>query len=481
MRRFFVQEVSAMENKKLNAVFTLALLFAACGNKGDTGNEIVLTREEAIDVASRVSGPSTSVCNIPYDSDADGINDSTLFAIGQDSDGDGLAVIPINLADIFANGQYGCVDNVLNGFVLVVDATIGLDCSDTDSAVTTATTPTYIDSDSDGYGQTSSLTWSCGIATGWSAVGGDCDDTATAINPAATEVCDTVDNDCDGSIDEGVTITYYADVDGDGYGDDLSTTQSCSTVPTGYLPFGGDCDDGASQTFPGAATLDSTIDCMKDSDFDNYGDETITGTVIAGTDCDDGVTAVNPGAIEVIGDAVDNDCDAATLDTTTTTTDVDGDGYPAATDCDDGDATVNPGEVEVSLDGIDNNCDGLANTSDSVAVCVEPESGLSTFPWKLLLRDWTVFPDGNDDPNWNIGYASGVGTLCASFVLMHGNVLAINGPWDIDGDGVYGDDNVWLYQDVTHVTTMTLDGYSIVPTSYSWGGGYDGHWTINLL
>ncbi|HAD12429.1 MAG TPA: hypothetical protein DCF33_08315, partial [Saprospirales bacterium] len=44
----------------------------------------------------------------------------------------------------------------------------------------------------------------------------DCDDNNAAINPGAQEVCDGVDNDCDGQVDEGVKTTYYADADGDG-------------------------------------------------------------------------------------------------------------------------------------------------------------------------------------------------------------------------------------------------------------------------
>ena len=44
------------------------------------------------------------------------------------------------------------------------------------------------------------------------------------MSPAATETCDSVDNDCDGSTDEGVTTTYYRDADTDGYGASGTTT-----------------------------------------------------------------------------------------------------------------------------------------------------------------------------------------------------------------------------------------------------------------
>ena len=43
-----------------------------------------------------------------------------------------------------------------------------------------------------------------------------------AINPAVSEICDGRDNDCDGGIDEDVGAIYYADLDGDGYGDGTS-------------------------------------------------------------------------------------------------------------------------------------------------------------------------------------------------------------------------------------------------------------------
>lgn len=57
-----------------------------------------------------------------------------------------------------------------------------------------------IDDDSDGYVEcTLSGPW----AGGGGVVGGDdCDDTSDLINPGATEICDTIDNDCDGLIDQ---------------------------------------------------------------------------------------------------------------------------------------------------------------------------------------------------------------------------------------------------------------------------------------
>lgn len=72
--------------------------------------------------------------------------------------------------------------------------------------------------------------------------GVDCDDANDTIYPDAEEVCDEVDNDCDGGVDENVAPTQYRDADGDGYGDAGSTVDACST-PDGYVTDSTDCDD----------------------------------------------------------------------------------------------------------------------------------------------------------------------------------------------------------------------------------------------
>ena len=70
-----------------------------------------------------------------------------------------------------------------------------------------------------------------------------------------------------------------------------------------------DCDDTDAQTFPGAAELDSTTECMKDTDGDGYGDMTAASPISAGTDCDDSDNSIHPQAAEVADDSKDNDCD----------------------------------------------------------------------------------------------------------------------------------------------------------------------------
>ena len=260
----------------------------------------------------------------------------------------------------------------------------------------------YADTDTDGYGDAGNTTQACTAPAGYVSDDTDCDDTDANVNPNATEVCDGIDNNCDGNTDEGVTNTYYADLDNDGYGDTGNTTQAC-TAPAGYVSDNTDCDDSEAAAYPGAMEVCDGIDnnCdgqtdegvtntyYADSDNDGYGDTGNTtqactapaGYVSDNTDCDDNEAAAYPGATEVC-DGIDNDCDGQTDEGVLNTyyLDLDSDGYgdivnatqacsaPVGfvannSDCDDSDPNINLGATEV-CDGIDNNCDG--NTDEGV-------------------------------------------------------------------------------------------------------------------
>ena len=82
----------------------------------------------------------------------------------------------------------------------------------------------------------------------------DCDDSNPQINPDAVEICDSLDNNCDGFIDEDVLTTYYRDLDGDGFGNAAETTGACES-PEGYVSSSSDCNDDEPNSYPGAAEV----------------------------------------------------------------------------------------------------------------------------------------------------------------------------------------------------------------------------------
>ncbi len=128
-------------------------------------------------------------------SPVNGVTYSLVLTIGDgtDSDEDGIC----DARDAFPNDNTEFNDNDGDGVGTFKD------CNDDDDTVGAMQT-VYPDGDGDGYGLLSGAVQSCTVSAGWSVVFGDCDDGNGAVNPAAVEVCGNgVDDDCDGSIDEG--------------------------------------------------------------------------------------------------------------------------------------------------------------------------------------------------------------------------------------------------------------------------------------
>ena len=335
----------------------------------------------------------------------------------------------------------------------------------------------YYDGDGDGYGTPDTTTDACDQPSSYEDNEDDCDDSDDDIHPGASEVCDETDNDCDSDTDEGVTTTFYADDDSDGYGNPDDTREACS-VPGGYSTNSTDCDDTDAAYNPGAAE----DDCSDPNDYNcdgatGYADGDGDGYA-ACDDCDDDNSSVNPGASEVC-DEIDNDCDEATDEGVTTTyyADDDSDGYgdPGDTteacsvpsgyednddDCDDSDGDTHPGASE-SCDEADNDCDSDVDegTCEDTGGDTGGDTAASGGPYELIV-EYTP-PAGTPD-----------------YIQFDGELT------EADGDYVWYWMNLDYVEDTSTLTWSYEDAYSGYflrgSFEYDYGGGpswgcvYDG-------
>lgn len=214
---------------------------------------------------------AAELCN-GVDDDCDGETDEG-FELGQSCDGSGACP-----------GEWVC------------DGNGGRVCSER------SPTRWYRDLDQDGFGDSNSFVEACAPPAGYVAVGGDCNDTNHQVRPGAQELCNGVDDNCDGISDtetfglseicstaegctgvrrcsddgSGVTClstivppTYYPDEDGDGRGNPAQFVRTCQNPGAGFVTNGNDCDDGDPFTYSGAVELCD----RKDNDCDGSVDE----------------------------------------------------------------------------------------------------------------------------------------------------------------------------------------------------------------
>lgn len=184
--------------------------------------------------------------------------------------------------------------------------------------LTSETTPLYFectDSDNDGYAVEGEA---CGVA--------DCDDNDPAINPGAAEICDGLDNDCDGQIDNNLT-TPLNDLQA---GVCLGSVKICNGAGGWMNNYAGIANFEASEIT--CDTLDNDCDgetdeglqitYYQDADLDTYGNPVVisqacdapAGYVTDSTDCNDSDSSVNPSVAEIHYNGKDDDCNPSTID-----------------------------------------------------------------------------------------------------------------------------------------------------------------------
>jgi len=303
-------------------------------------------------------------------------------------------------------------------------------------------------------------------------LGGDCDDTNATVFPNATEVCNIIDDDCDGLVDNGATNpnVYYEDFDGDSFGTDVYIfacpvldSQGLLVPPTGYAENDNDCDDSTVSINPGQPELctpniDENCDghnflgavdyltYWADADSDGFGNSSnqlevctlpigyieVDPTSLPSQDCDDADDSTFPGAIEMCNGKLDDcDLDDGTLSTPPDEVDVDGDTF---LDCAGKtfDPTLWVGDVallnQFVSDGIDRDAYRDCDDVDSTVFPFAPEVCDGLFQ-DCTDSDWGVFNspafERDDDGD---GYVE-----CQEFDIntWQGSSTVVEG-WDCD-------------------------------------------------
>ncbi|MDQ3034417.1 MAG: putative metal-binding motif-containing protein [Myxococcota bacterium] len=197
--------------------------------------------------------------------DADTLDACVTSVFWRDGDGDGFGRESESVEACAAPAGYAsesgdCDDATATTYPGATEACNGAD-DDCDGEIDQGLLLTFFrDADGDGYGVPSMTQQACVVPSGYAANDDDCDDACASCSPVGTEVCDGLDNDCDGTPDDGLLTTWYRDCDGDGHAASAAGAMSACATPassptcsawTSRAPTPPDCSDSSSLRYPG--------------------------------------------------------------------------------------------------------------------------------------------------------------------------------------------------------------------------------------
>lgn len=259
----------------------------SCVVENDLGTcvgEILCAEEGPLPACSAL--PATAeVCN-GVDDDCDGVIDEagaegcTVYYLDTDGDGYGLGYgkcycdPPDVPGEVWLLKGGDCNELVVTIHPGATEICNGFD-DDCDGSIdepgATGCISQFADEDGDGYGDEAAEACVCKASPFWTQLGGDCDDHDLSVSPLAVEVCDKVDNDCDGVVDEegaGSCTPFFKDIDGDGFGVTQTGKCLCDPVADYTATQPNDCDETSSAINPSAVEVCNGLDdnCNQETD-----------------------------------------------------------------------------------------------------------------------------------------------------------------------------------------------------------------------